>query len=366
MQLTVTKISCTSCGAPYSVAPGALAAVCPFCDTRTVIGDVARESVILEAREAAPCRVSLAEFRHRLLTWMVGGDYTPDDLFAHASFDEQQVVLLPFWRLTGTFQATFTAQAGFTRDEKTHFERTDERGKVHRQTRTKKVTDWRAHEGEASGDYLLWAYAGERLPEALQLPCAELAAACTAYAPLEALTDAVLEDHQLSPEQARDTRAKARLQALVEARCEERCPGDKVRRLEARWTCRDETALAALHPFWLITFTYRGERFPVAVSAVDSEQVRGVLPEDDSRKERVSALYRTFRWTLGIGLLLSLLGLCAGVVPGIILGVLTAFAAFFTHRSASVQERALLERSRELRERAAQDAWEAWRASQEA
>lgn len=352
MQLTLTRLSCPSCGAPLSFQAGVAAVRCPFCDTQTLLGgrdDLAEVSV--ETRQVAPFSTTPAAFQQALLAWLSEGDYTPDDILEQALLTEHTGLFLPVWRLTGELHADFTASAGYDRQVEKIIERRREDGSVRRDVRHETVTDWRPFRGEATAPYCVWVLGSGSVPDGLQSWAEEVAAACGEWQELtpELLGGHLVEEFGVDAAAALAGRGAAGVQRAAEARCTERVPGDRMKDLEVSVRTRDDRAEPHLHPFWFAAFEYGGRAFPVGMSGRDLGKATGERPIDADRKARVTALGRPWKVSLAVTLVATVLGLCAGVFPGIVALVAGGITTGGLAWSAHTRTRAILEASRAVR-----------------
>ena len=113
---------------------------------------------------------------------------------------------------------------------------------------------------------------------------------------------------------------------------------------------RDERAEPHLHPFWFAAFEYGGETFPVGMSGRDLTTATGERPVDAERKARVVALGRPWKVSMAITAVATVVGLCAGGLPGLVAmvggGILTGGLYWTAHKKT----KALLEASRAVRQ----------------
>lgn len=357
MQLTLTRLSCPSCGAPLNFAPGTPVVVCPFCDTETLLAD--RTDLVestVETRQVAPITTDADRFQRRLLAWLSDGDYTPDDILQKALLTEHAGLFLPFWRLSGEFHARFTASAGYDHKVEKIIERQRDDGSIDRRTTYETRTEWRPMSGEATGPYEVWVVGSASIPDELRDFVEQVMADAQDLHELspELMAGHLVEDFGVDASTAMAARGRGKITGRVEEACRNRVPGDKCKDLRVDFDTRDELAEAALHPFWIAAFEYGGETFPVAFSGRDLDRVQGRRPEDKARKDEVAKLHRPWKWSLGVTIVLSLLGFCAGVFPGfvaLLVGGITTGGLLWT---ATSKTNALLEASKEVRRKVLQ------------
>lgn len=352
MQLALTRLSCPSCGGPLQVGRGTTTVACPFCGAVTSLGGQALVDASVDARHIAARTVEPEAFQRALLRWLSEGDYTPDDILQRALVTRHSSVLVPLWHVKGTFQCRFSAEAGFDHTVDRVVERERRDGRVDRRIERDTKTDWRDFSGEVSGPFDVWACATPTIPLPLVAFVEEVGAACDDWLPVEPamLEEQLVEGFARSATEAMAAPAPAaRLSAVAEAAAAAGVPGDRHRSLRVDVATRDEDALACLHPFWIATFTYGGEQFPVAVSGRDDAKFAGVRPEDAGRKEAVARLRRPWKIALATTVVLTVAGICLGVFPGIVVGILGAAITGFLGWRGHQDAEALLERSRAVR-----------------
>lgn len=354
MKLTLTRLSCPSCGAPLTFQPGVLAVRCPFCDTETLVGERSDlTDVKVETRQVAPFTTTPEAFQQALLAWLSDGDFTPDDILEQALLTEHTGIFLPVWRLTGELHADFTASAGYDRTVEKIIERHQEDGSVRRDVRHETVTDWRPFRGEATAPYAVWVLGSGSVPDGLQGWAEDVAADCGEWAELspELLGGHLVEEFGVDADAALAGRGRAGVERTAKARCEERVPGDRMKDLSMQVRTRDERAEPHLHPFWFAAFEYGGETFPVGFSGRDLSKATGTRPVDADRKARVTAIARPWKISLAVTVVATIIGLCAGVFPGLIAlvagGITTGGLAWSAHKKTQ----AILEASRAVRQR---------------
>ena len=354
MQLTLTRLSCPSCGAPLSFRPGMVAVRCPFCDTETLLGGRGDlTEVQVETRQVAPFASTPEAFQQALLAWLSEGDFTPDDILEQALLTEHTGLFLPVWRLSGELHADFTASAGHDRKIEKIIERQRDDGSVRRDVRHETVTDWRPFRGEATAPYAVWVLGSGSVPESLQGWAEDVAAACEDWEELtpELLGGHLVEEFGVDADAALAGRGLAGVHRAAEARCKERVPGDRMRDLQMDVRTRDERAEPHLHPFWFAAFEYGGQAYPVGMSGRDLSKATGTRPVDADRKARVTALARPWKISLAVTLVVTVIGLCAGVVPGLIGLVVGGITTGGLAWSAHGKTQAILEASRAVRRR---------------
>jgi LSD1 subclass zinc finger protein len=354
VQLTLTRLSCPSCGAPLTFTPGTSVVVCPFCDARTLIENQSElADVAIESRQVAPSTTDVADFQQSLLAWLSEGDFTPDDILEKALVTKHTGLFLPLWKLSGEFHARFTASAGYDRQVQRIIERKQDDGSMRRDVRHVTETDWRPMSGEATGPFTAWILASASVPQELRGWAEEVAASCQDWEELEPslLEDHLVEEFGVTPEVALADAKERKLTAVVAETCKARIPGDRSKDLQAQFTTRDEVNERFLHPFWFAAFQYEGDTFPVAFSGRDLTLCTGTRPVDKKRKARVTAIGRPWKMSLVATLVCTVLGFCAGGIPGVIALVVGGIFTGGLLWSAHTKKTALLNASKAVRQR---------------
>jgi LSD1 subclass zinc finger protein len=354
VQLTLTRLSCPSCGAPLTFSPGTTVVVCPFCHARSLIenhGELA--DVAIESRQIAPSTTDVAAFQQQLLAWLSEGDLTPDDILESVLVTKHTGLYLPLWRLTGEFHAQFTASAGYDRQVERIIERKQPDGSMRRDVRHVTETDWRPMSGEATGPFTAWILASGSVPDELRSWAEDVAANCEDWRELEPslLEDHLVEEFGVTPEVALADAKERKLPERVAETCKARIPGDRSEDLQAQFTTRDEVNEGFLHPFWFAAFQYDGDTFPVAFSGRDLSLCTGTRPVDKKRKARVDAIGRPWKMSLTATLVCTVLGFCAGGVPGIIAMIVGGIFTTGLLWTAHMKKTALLKASKAVRQR---------------
>lgn len=354
MQLTLTRLSCPSCGAPLTFQPGAVSVRCPFCDTETLLGGRSDlTDVSVETRQVAPFTSTAEAFQQALLVWLSEGDYTPDDILEQALLKEHSGIFLPVWRLTGELHADFSASAGYDRKVEKVVERTDADGNVTRDVQRRTVTDWRPFRGEATAPYRVWVLGSASVPESLQDWAETVTSGCEAWQELspDLLGDHLVEEFGVDADAALAGRGRASVEKTARERCEERVPGDRMKDLTMEVRTRDERAEPYLHPFWFAAFEYGGQTFPVGMSGRDLTQSTGERPVDADRQARVTALRRPWKISLAVTIVATVIGLCAGIAPGIVALIIGGIVTAVLGWSARKKVDAIFEASHAVRQR---------------
>jgi len=351
--MQLTQLSCPQCGAPFRLLPGASMATCPFCEAAIAVESGGGGEVSEEVAQVRPFTVDEGTFQRVLLEWLAAGDYTPDDILQKVMVTRHSGVFVPLRRVSGEYRALFSASIGYDREEAYTEVRKKSDGSKERVNKTRTVTDWRPMNGEASETFELVLLASRRVPERLRGWVEARASSCTDGT--VALTPPALEGHALEPfelscDEVMKARGRPQLDAQVEARCESRAPGDRVKDLNVDYTLRDVTDAQLYHPLWLAAFGYGGETYHFALCGRTPGEMSGRRPEDRARREQVKALYKGPKTAAIIWALVGVLGIFLALIPTIIAVLVGIPMTIYMYSQAKKKEKDLLKRSKDLRQ----------------
>ena len=266
MSITLTQLSCPNCGGPIQFVPGMPVANCPYCETKIALEtqNAQGASVQVEPHQVRPFRVDQANFERGLLSWLADGDYTPDDILSGVMVSEHTGLYVPFFRFTGEYRATFTASAGYERQETYVAYRKDSNGNRVPVTKTRTVTDWRPASGEASREFTVWSTASQKLPEERMEWCEETVGSQDDQ--WEVLSEEVIKGYAMEPfDQTADEvyakRGKSSLSGQVRQVCRNMVQGDKCKDLRTEFSIRERDESHHYAPFWIASLKYKGETF---------------------------------------------------------------------------------------------------------
>lgn len=355
MTVVLTELKCPGCGAPLRYRPGSPIHSCPFCGSSIAVTFAERngEEVLGEAYRIREFEVSRDEFSSQLLGWLADGDYTPDDILSAVLVSDFTGVFVPLYRLRGEYKATFSASAGYEREETYYEERTDSGGNREQVRKTRTVVDWRPMNGEASDEYVIWVSASEKVPESLVAWVEQRAGAQDTWRDFdEALLEGyALEAFAMEPDVAMQQRGRALIEQAVEDRCRSRVPGEKCKDLRVDFTTRDEAHDRVYHPFWLASFEYRGENHHYAQCGQQSDQHEGTRPVDAERQQAVKALMKPVWISAIVWVVVGIVGIILAFIPTILALVVGLPMTIWLYARANRKKKAILDRSRELRQR---------------
>jgi len=85
--------------------------------------------------------------------WLGEGFFRPRDLSEKANSHLMRSVYVPIWTCKGSAQSTWSASAGYFREQQESYTRTDAEGNSVQETRSVTITDWRPASGDHQEDY---------------------------------------------------------------------------------------------------------------------------------------------------------------------------------------------------------------------
>jgi len=116
---TRREIHCESCGADLSLAPGDLAATCPFCASHRVIARDETRMHVLRPGYLIPFQVDAQGGARQLRDWLARGWMHPPGLRRAAASTHLNGVYLPFWIFSARLDTSWQAEVGRKRTRTT-------------------------------------------------------------------------------------------------------------------------------------------------------------------------------------------------------------------------------------------------------
>lgn len=352
--MQLTQLSCPSCGAPLNLSKHSVVLNCPFCDAKTLItGRADLKDIDFDATKAKEFQSNSEQFQTALLKWLADGDLTPDDLLEKVSVQEFDGIFMPFWKLSGEFKAQFSCQAGTNTVEKTTI---IEDGKS--RTKRETVTQWRSYSGEKSAPFGTVVYAdesgsGKRVDDELLTFLESTAQKAIDYKDFDAAMSEgyIILDFTIPADTARKGRGHDKIHSFVVQKCEEAVSADKVKDIKITdLITRDVETERLLHPFWIAKFQYNNKMFPVGFSGVDLTANYGVRPVDQERKKIFEELDKPGTIAMWITIVLTIIGLLAFILPGIIIGIVGGIITYMMKSKAAEEKKEILDRSYKIRQ----------------
>ena len=328
--------NCDKCGALLKFSPGEQSLVCEFCGTINKIERPDLQVAEVEQSEfLVPMSVDKNDLTSVTQSYMVTGDFTPDDLVQKATITRQFLYYVPTYIFQGSYQAQWTASFGYDRTE--HYTEyvsqaqhySDGRHAGYKQvpvTKTKTVTDWRPMNGSDSGSFVVQVYAGSKLtPDIIKLvEDASLSGKITDFNK-EFLVGFEVEKFVVTDDRAYADKAKSTVNAIIDANVKKHGQGDRQR--DWNWTANiDKKVVRVLMPVAHSVFEYEGKEYNVWIDGSDvTKMVGDPLPVDKDKQKKAmlglipAAVFlvlciagfqltgtQVFNWFTLIGLLIAL------------------------------------------------------------
>jgi predicted RNA-binding Zn-ribbon protein involved in translation (DUF1610 family) len=266
------QVKCRSCNAISVLAPARQAQNCEFCGSAQLV-PYEEAKPAFRPESVLPFRLSADKARDAIRAWYGRLWLAPSALKKKAMTDTVRGVYLPYWTFDARVEAAWTAEAG-------HYYYTTETYVENGQTRTRQVqrVRWEPAAGQLAhffDDDLVCASVGVH-PELLRgiepFPTKELKPYDAGY-----VAGWVVERYQIDLVAAAQ-RARASMQAKLEALCAQQIRADTYRNLQVRADWSGQTFKHVLAPVWLLSYTYGARAFQAAVNGVTGA-VRGEYPK---------------------------------------------------------------------------------------
>jgi len=266
------QVKCRSCNAISVLDPSRQAQNCPFCGSAQLVPyEEAKASFRPES--VLPFKVSETEARDRIRAWYRRLWLAPSALAKKALTDTVRGVYLPYWTFDARVDAEWTAEAGYYY---TTSETYEQDGRT--QTRQVQHVRWEPAAGRIQhffDDDLVCASVGiraELLRGIEPFPTAEL----KTYEP-GFVAGWIVERYQIDLPAAAQ-RARAAMDAQLQALCGQQVPGDTYRNLNVRADYSGQTFKHILAPVWFLSYTYGARAFQCVMNGVNGT-IRGEYPK---------------------------------------------------------------------------------------
>ena len=256
------QVKCMSCNAISVFDPKRQAQNCEFCGSAQLVPyDETKPAFTPES--VLPFTISETSARDGIRAWYGKLWLAPNALKRRALTDTVKGVYLPYWTFDAQAEAEWTAEAGY-------YYYTTETYVENGQTRTRQVrnTRWEPAAGHVShffDDDLVCASVGVK-PELLRgiepFPTASLKPYDAGY-----IAGWVVERYQIDLVAAAQ-RARAAMDAQVEALCAQQIPGDTYRNLSVHTSYARQTFKHILAPVWLMSYHYGARAFQCVQNGV--------------------------------------------------------------------------------------------------
>ena len=304
-------MKCPKCGAEVDYSPSGGILKCPYCGKQTAIKEEFDPKSI-SADFIIPTKLDKDRLHAETQAYMVSGDYTPDDIVDRSEIVKEEIQYHPAYVSTGSFTANWTASFGYDREEEYQVWGTTITGQSGLITKTKTVTDWRPVNGVATGDFLVFAYAGNQLEDEYVIQLVE-----TPFgADLSGMDPSYTAGHSVEPyaydvkSSAVNGKISAKIDAIIDKEVKSHEQGDHSKNWQWNAKLQGQKTSTVLIALGHSIFTYVDKDYDVYVSATGANRVVGTeLPRDKTRGYKV--------W---LGFLPTLLAVLAFALFGYFLG----------------------------------------------
>jgi hypothetical protein len=268
----VRQVRCQSCNAISVLDASRQAQNCAFCGSAQLV-PYTETKPAFRPESVLPFRRSETEARDGIRAWYGRLWLAPSALKRRALTDTVQGVYLPYWTFDAQVEADWTAQAG-------HYYYETETYVSYGQTHTRQVQRirWEPAAGHVSNffdDDLVCASVGiaPALIRGIEpFPTHELKPYDAGY-----VAGWVVERYQIDLVGAAQ-RARASMDAKLQALCVRQIPGDTYRNLVVHADYSKQTFKHLLAPVWLLTYSYGARRFQCVMNGVTGA-VKGEYPK---------------------------------------------------------------------------------------
>jgi hypothetical protein len=271
-QAAKRSVRCQSCNAISVLDPKRQAQNCEFCGSAQLV-PYDEQGPALRPESVVPFRVSESDARDRIRSWYGKLWLAPNALKRRALTDTVHGVYLPYWTFDARVHAEWTAEAG-------RFYYTTETYQENGQTRTRQVqhVQWFPASGSLDhffDDDLVCASVGihpDLLRQIEPFPTDQLRPYDAAY-----VAGWVVERYQVDLAAATE-RARAGMNARLQALCAAQVPGDTHRNLQVQAAYSAQTFKHVLAPVWLLSYTYGAKGFQCVINGA-SGAIAGEYPK---------------------------------------------------------------------------------------
>ena len=271
-QATAKQVRCQSCNAISVLDATRQAQSCPFCGSAQLV-PYAEAKPAFTPESVLPFAVSEAAARDGIRAWYGRLWLAPSALKRRALTDTVHGVYLPYWTFDAQVEADWRAEAG-------HYYYETETVMVNGQQRVRQVQRIRwvpaaGHVSHFFDDDLVCASVGVQ-PALIRgiepFPTHALKPYDAAY-----VAGWVVERYQIDLVGGAQ-RARAAMDAQLQALCAAQVPGDTYRSLAVDADYSGQKFKHILAPVWLLTYTYGPRRFQCAMNGVTGA-VKGEYPK---------------------------------------------------------------------------------------
>jgi len=271
-QAAKREVKCQSCNAISVLDPARQAQTCEFCGSAQLV-PYTEAAPALRPESVLPFKVSEPNARDRIRAWYGRLWLAPSSLKKKALTDTVRGIYLPYWTFDARVDARWTAEAG-------HYYYTTETYQEGGRTQTRQVQHvrWEPAAGRLQhffDDDLVCASVGIH-PDLLRgiepFPTTELKPYDAGF-----VAGWIVERYQIDLAAAA-ARARAAMDAKLQALCAQQVPGDTFRNLAVHADYSGQTYKHILAPVWLLSYTYGARAFQCAINGVTGT-IRGEYPK---------------------------------------------------------------------------------------
>ena len=269
---------CKNCGAQLAFSPTTQGLKCNYCGGSFDIENP-EDIKITEPEKIIPFSVDDNEFKERILSWLIEGEYTPLDILNSSQFEGYSGTYFPVFQFKGTYDGNWSASSGYKRQE-SYVTRNSE-GKAVTKYRT--VTDWNPSNGKVSGHYDILCYAGKNIKTEVQLfseTCTYTGSAAKAFDRKYTLNFPLIA-FDIQETDGWDHNGNHQLDDIVTAQGRQAVPGDVSKDFRCDFTS-DQKSVSSIHvPVWFTYYEYKDKYYYAALDGDDSSHIEGVRPQDE-------------------------------------------------------------------------------------
>ncbi|MCD9015544.1 zinc finger domain-containing protein [Parachryseolinea silvisoli] len=274
--VSVTVVSCNSCGGTSTLAPNVVSDTCPFCASNLVVKN-GTTSAIHKPQYILPFSFGPPLAQERFRGWLKKLWFAPSDLKKYADIDGKlNGMYLPYWTFDCTTDSIYSGERGdyyYTTESYTHHEN----GRSETRTRQVRHTRWSSAHGQVNNTFDDLLIEGSR-----SLPKNKL----RALEPWDTQKLLPYDDQYLAGFRTEVnvvniknayTEAQGRMQPQIQASAKQDIGGDEqqLHSLDTRYL--DPSFKHVLLPVWISAYRYNNKVYQFIINARTGE-VQGERP----------------------------------------------------------------------------------------
>ncbi len=285
----IKQIKCPNCGGELnSVGPFSTTKKCIYCHKEFEVTGTMNKKVDLPERIVV-FNTTRDDFEREILSFLVQGDYTPNDIFNYAQFRDVEGIYLPMYLYEGKYDATWNCSVGYYENEVVAT--FDNKG-----VKNKRVIKYRPQSGSTKNNFAIVciAYEGKDVKKELVEYARTYvydSLSAKAFSP-DLLSGYQFMIHNLDKETTWDKWGVNTVKYLAERNSLSQIPGEKYK----DFTCgvsvdtKHDGRLVYL-PFWSIYYEYNNEVHHAILDGTGKNRITGSIPIDVKRKQSVDIWY---------------------------------------------------------------------------